>query len=124
MNGHPLVEPSARLALAQCDALREVTATELSSTLLPILSALPLNSLPLDDCASRGGMIDPEDWSFSALSVDRTASALSARLSLFFTEIVGGCNCHDEPSVYHGHELVVAEIDLPSGRISWRRTDA
>ncbi len=124
MNSRSLVERSAVLAPAHCAALAGVANTELPSTLLPMLSALPRDSLPLDGCASRGGMIDPEGWSLSALSIDRTASAVSARLSLFFTEIVGGCNCHDEPSVYHGHELVVAEIDLSSGRISWRQPDA
>ena len=112
------------LSPGQRDSLATVAAAELPSMLASVLSSLSLDALPLPDCASRGGIIDPEDWSLSTLHVDRTAATLTARLSVFFTEIVGGCNCHDEPARYNEHAIFRADIDLGNGQVRWSRAEA
>ena len=114
----PLLCPEQRASLAT------VAAAELPAMLASVLSALPRDTLSLSDCTSRGGMIDPEDWSLSTLHVDRTAATLTARLSVFFTEIVGGCNCHDEPARYNEHAIFRADIDLGNGQVRWSRAEA
>lgn len=114
----------ALLSPAQRDGLAVVAAEELPALLASVLASLPHDALPLRDCASRGGMIDPADCAISTLQVNRTATTMTARVSVFFTEVVGGCNCHDDPARYNDHEIFRAEIDLNDGQVKWLQAEA
>ena len=111
------------LTPAQCAALRDTGAASLGSVAVGSLSALSPERLPLNACCSRGGIPDSEDWSLSCLSTVRAGSTVTARLGLFFTEIVGGCNCHDDPSRFNDYQVVTAEIDCVSGSVRWTLND-
>jgi hypothetical protein len=61
------------------------------------LLALPLEKLPLHLACNQGGFVKTEDLSVSVLASKRSADLAVCRVGFFFTERVGGCNCHDDP---------------------------
>lgn len=70
-----------------------VFATRLRDALL----AQPPETLPLHLACNQGGMVKAGDWSLSVLASERSADQAVCRVGVFFTEQVGGCNCHDDP---------------------------
>lgn len=75
------------------------------------LAELPAEQLPLQAGCTQGGMIDASELAVSVLDVRRGAGRLSARAGVFFTEVVGGCNCHDDPSPSNAYCVLDVEID-------------
>ena len=61
------------------------------------LENLPTGTLPLEQATSRGGRVDDHDISVTVISAKDTGEAIQARVGIFFTEIVGGCGCGDDP---------------------------
>lgn len=116
--------PRGRLSRTQCAALTVANMADLPGTLIDILATLPVDALPSETCCSRGGIIDASDWSLSALRIDRSDAAISARLGLFFTELVGGCNCDDDPARFSDYRVLALAIDTPSGDLRWMAAEA
>jgi len=54
--------------------------------------------LPLYIKSAQGGMMDFNDISVSILSVDESEKTFKVMLGIFFTELIGGCNCDDDPT--------------------------
>lgn len=61
---------------------------------------IPAGSLPLQGCCHQGGAIDDGTVEISVVSVRADEQQISAELNVFFTEVVGGCNCNDDPVGY------------------------
>lgn len=61
------------------------------------LEGLPAGSLPLDRATTRGGYVDDSDISVTVLHVQRDAHRVLCKIGIFFTEIVAGCGCGDDP---------------------------
>ncbi|MDH5485460.1 MAG: glucosamine--fructose-6-phosphate aminotransferase [Gammaproteobacteria bacterium] len=53
--------------------------------------------LPLDKGTMQGGMVDDSDLSVTVINFSEEADTIRARVGVFFTEIVGGCSCGDDP---------------------------
>lgn len=85
------------------------------AALLAALQALPPERLPLQALCTLGGVIDGRQLVFSLLGVDDRPDASLARVSVFFTEILGGCNCHDDPVATPGHGVLELRIDRGTG---------
>lgn len=100
--------------------LSHASALELPAVLANWLSALPADELPARLCCSRGGLIDPDDWSFSVLGVRDRDDCVSARVGFFFTEVVGGCNCNDDPSRFNDYCELIIEIMGAERTFRWR----
>jgi hypothetical protein len=83
------------------------------------LRELDTEALPQRLCCERGGIIKPESWSIDVLEAQRQDGTVSVRLGLFFTEIVGGCNCHDDPANYNEYRSLRLTIACPSGELTW-----
>ena len=60
-------------------------------------------------------MIDDNNISASVLGVEQTADHLTARVGVFFTEIVGGCNCNDDPAEANAYCVIEVRIDRATG---------
>lgn len=102
----------ASIRLAHC--LEAAGSTDFADCLARALKALPAGSLPLQGGCDQGGLADDSDISASVLSVDQTEDCMVARVGVFFTEIVGGCNCNDDPleaNAYCVLEVAVDRID-------------
>ncbi len=61
---------------------------------------IPAHSLPLQGCCHQGGAIDDGAVEISVVSVRADAQQIRAELDVFFTEVVGGCSCSDDPVGY------------------------
>jgi hypothetical protein len=61
------------------------------------LESLDRGTLPLASGTRQGGLIDDSRISATILEIHDGTDCLQARVGVFFTEIVGGCSCGDEP---------------------------
>jgi len=90
-------------------------ASGLARRLADALCELPTGVLPLQHGCDQGGLIDDHDISASVLTVEQTTEKVTARVGVFFTEIVGGCNCHDDPVEANAYCVIEARIDCATG---------
>lgn len=89
------------------------------SAIEALLRGLPPASLPLAACRAHGGWIDGDDLRFSVGRVAEDRHGLAAELDLFFTEVVGGCNCHDDPVRHPGYARLRLRIARTDGALSF-----
>lgn len=68
-----------------------------TTALLVALQRLPPDTLPLHKACTQGGVVDDGDLGISLLNWAVSGSQVTARVGVFFDEIVGGCSCHDDP---------------------------
>lgn len=81
------------------------------STLKAELRKLKRGTLPLTQATTQGGMVDDSDISVSVLKSSESNDSIVVRASVFFDEIVGGCNCHDDPVSENAHCTLRVTID-------------
>ena len=75
------------------------------------LESLTAGSLPLHEYTTQGGMVDDNNIAVSVFSVEELGDGLQAKVGVFFTEIVGGCNCHDDPVGENAYAELVLRIN-------------
>ena len=68
-----------------------------TATLKGEIENLPPGSLPLEQGTSRGGHVDDSDITATVLNITDKVHVVQASVGIFFTEIVGGCSCGDDP---------------------------
>lgn len=68
-----------------------------ATTLASEIEALAADALPLDWATTQGGRVEAEPISVSLLQAEDAGASIQVRVAVFFTEIVGGCSCGDEP---------------------------
>lgn len=78
------------------------------------LENLPTGTLPLHQATSQGGIVDDSDISASILGSEEYDDVIRVRVSVFFTELVAGCNCNDPPMEANGHCLLELLIEKTS----------
>jgi len=61
------------------------------------LEHLPPGTLPLAQATTQGGQVDDGDISVTVVAVRDDGDVIRARVMVFFSEIVGGCSCGDDP---------------------------
>ena len=79
------------------DALAFRGTREFSVQLKHAIEALDASHMPLYRCVSQGGQVDASDMAVTVLDVTAVEEEISARIGVFFTEVVGGCSCGEEP---------------------------
>ena len=75
------------------------------------LEHLPAGTLPLEQGTSRGGFVDDSDISVSVTHTTEDEHSIQARAGVFFTEIITGCGCGDEPMPENAHCELRISID-------------
>jgi hypothetical protein len=75
------------------------------------LAALGADALPLDTCLAQGGLVADDRLTLSVLRKTDDESSVHVRVGVFFTEIVGGCSCGDEPFAADGDCEIEIRID-------------
>ena len=86
--------------------------------LLETLRTLPAGTLPLHRACTQGGIVDDSDLSISLLGCTTGAGHHRVRIGVFFSEVVGGCNCHDDPVASTAHAVLRVDIALADGSAS------
>lgn len=54
-------------------------------------------TLPLEKATNQGGMIDDSNITASIINSTDNNNYIQAKVGIFFNEVVGGCNCDDDP---------------------------
>ena len=92
-------------------ALQVADGEAFASTLRQEIADLPAGALPLEAALTQGGRIADGEIAVSLLGVSEDAAAIYARVGIFFTEVVGGCSCGDDPFTESGYCRMQLRID-------------
>lgn len=84
------------------------------------LEALPPGTLPLEHATTQGGQVESAPWTVTVLHCSATPETICARVGVFFSERVGGCNCADDPLCVNQYALLQLDIDRNTGATSAR----
>ena len=101
------------ISLRHC--LEAADAESFKQRLAAALNALPGGNLPLHAGCEQGGLVDDSNISASVLSVEQDKDRFLARVGIFFTEIVGGCNCNDDPLEVNAYCVLEVAISRRDG---------
>jgi hypothetical protein len=109
------------LDLAHC-----LTADGVDETALRLaLQRLPPGTLPLHEACTQGGVVDDGDLGISLLHWATAGSQVRIRVGVFFSEIVGGCNCHDDPVATSRYAILWVRIARVDGSAEiWLASEA
>jgi hypothetical protein len=72
--------------------------------------------LPLQQGTAHGGVADGSKLAVSVFSVRADDGTIHAEVGAFFSEVVAGCNCGDDPMELHAYCVMRISIDRVSGR--------
>lgn len=98
------------------DALQAWPSARFAAILKLKLQDLQPGALPLGQATTQGGYVDDSDISVTVLRTTENAQSVAADVGVFFTEMVGGCNCHDDPLAVNAYcELRVTIDKLTAG---------
>jgi len=53
---------------------------------------------PLQQCLTQGSYANEENISIVILNVNESADAIHLKAGIFYTSVLAGCNCADDPS--------------------------
>ncbi|MEW5756247.1 MAG: hypothetical protein AB1810_08070 [Pseudomonadota bacterium] len=78
---------------------RKARATpEFATVLKRELEALALDQLPLQQALARGNQVLDDKCTVLILSVDEGPEVIRAKVGVFFSSIIAGCSCADDPT--------------------------
>lgn len=112
----------SQVRLQQCLGLTDAQA--FARSLAAALRALPRGTLPLDAGCELGGRVDDSDISVSLLDSAEGPERITARAGVFFTEVLGGCNCSEDPLEVNAYCILEVSIDRSSGVATFRAAAA
>lgn len=92
-------------------ALQEPQSGTFEKALKHELENLPAGTLPLEKGTNRGGFVDDSDISVTVISVKQDENSIQAKVGVFFTEIIAGCGCGDEPMPENAYCEMLISID-------------
>ena len=96
------------------NALQAWPSAAFAQTLKDELKQLASGVLPLHLGLTEGGIVDDSDLEITILNTGDDERAILAKAGCFFTEVVGGCNCHDDPYTKHAYCELLVRIDKAS----------
>ena len=91
------------MAIRLPDSLREWDTAEFSGSFKREIQGLPSGTLPLQSRGMQNGLVDDSDLSLVLLQTTETEDMYEIRTGVFFSEIIGGCSCGDEPAVENAY---------------------
>lgn len=103
--------------------LQHWNTAQFSPAIKQALEELPSGSLPLEKATTQGGMVDDKNISVGILNMQTNAPYIQIKFSVFFTEIIGGCNCHDDPAEANVYCEMLAKLHKQSGETSFTLLD-
>ncbi len=68
------------------------------ATLKRVLEGLDADCLPLQQALRRGSQATGEPFQVMVLTTAEGAEELRVRVGIFFTSLIGGCQCADDPT--------------------------
>jgi hypothetical protein len=95
-------------------SLGEWNTAGFKQTLKAEIESLESTQLPLLKGISHGGVPDGGPVLVSVLKVEEQVERIDADLGVFFTEVLAGCSCGDEPMSMQGYCEMRVSIDKSS----------
>jgi len=95
-------------------SLRSQGSEAFVETLKGELEGLASGTLPLQKGCSRGGVADDREVAVRVLDVQPGERFIRARVAVFFSEVVVGCSCGDDPLTESAYCEVEVAIDRES----------
>jgi hypothetical protein len=77
--------------------LLKLEAGAIEQALKHELEDLPPGTLPLHRGTTRGGFVDDSNISATVIHIQQDEHRILGRVGIFFTEIIVGCGCGDDP---------------------------
>ena len=93
------------------DSLRDWRSEAFAATLKAELEGLRREQLPLTRATRHGGQVDACDLAITVLSSREQHACIHAHVGVFFSEIVAGCSCGDDPFTQQVYCELTVEID-------------
>lgn len=84
--------------------------------------ALPINALPLQQGLSQGDMASELPEKITVMSSKETETQIILKLGVFFTEIISGCSCGDDPASINGYCEMQLTIEILTGNAKFQVT--
>ena len=91
------------MAIKLPDSLRDWDNGEFSSSFKREIQGLPPGTLPLQSRGMQNGLVDDSDLSLILLQTMETEEMFKVRTGVFFSEVIGGCSCGDEPAAENAY---------------------
>ena len=85
------------------DSVRNWNSAEFSSCFKREIRGLPSGTLPLQSRGMQNGLVDDSDLSLILLQTTETEDTYTIKTGIFFSEIIGGCSCGDEPAAENAY---------------------
>lgn len=101
-------------------SLREWGGDNFAPVLKQEVEALPSGTLPLQAAVTQGGLADDAGLTAMVLKAGDAGGFVEAVVGIFFTEIVAGCNCGDEPMAVNAYCELQIDIDKQTARGGFR----
>lgn len=100
-------------------SLRAWNTESFARTLKSEIEHLPAGSLPLDQGTSQGGRVGDTGITATIIRVAGDGDAIEADVGIFFSEIVGGCGCGDDPISEHAYCEMRVRIDRATAEVEF-----
>lgn len=97
-------------------SLREWSGDNFARVLKQEIEALPSGTLPLQAGVTQGGLADDAGLTAMVLRSRDAGSAVEVVVGIFFTELVAGCSCGDEPMALNAYCELQVSIDKQTAR--------
>ena len=88
---------------------------EFSAVLIDEIMALKTGILPLQQGLTQGDMAAEQPDKVTVLSRKETQQCVNVKLAVYFTEIISGCSCGDDPATLDGYCEMQLKIDKQTG---------
>ena len=96
------------------NSLRAWNTATFAATLRAEILGLGAAALPLHEAAAAGS-VDAGDIELTVLGSTDSATEIHVNVGVFFTEIIAGCSCGDEPSTNNAYCELQVSIDKSTG---------
>jgi hypothetical protein len=96
------------------NSLRAWNSDAFADTLKADILSLGAGVLPLQK-AAPGGCIDESDIEITLLGSSDSATEIHANVGIFFSEVLAGCSCGDEPAASNAYCELRVSIDKGNG---------
>jgi len=103
-------------------ALNSWGESSFNTKLIGEIMALPENTLPLQQALSQGDIASERPDKISVMSSKATTTEIIIKLGVFFTEIISGCSCGDDPGSLSGYCEMQLTIERQNGNADFQIT--
>lgn len=93
------------------ESLKHWNTASFKDTFKSELLSLDTTVLPLHLATNQGGHVNYSSIGLTILSTSEDENLVNVKTGIFFTEIVGGCNCDDDPSESNNYCILLININ-------------